>query len=129
MKGPFPAPTRLRVVLFTDLDGTLLDAATYRYDTARPALDRLRECRIPLIICTSKTRAEVEYLRRELDNRDRFIVEYGGELYIPDGYFLDHPTATNRRYGYCLLILGVTCSISRHVLGQIETMFSVLLTG
>jgi len=129
MKEPFPAPSRLRLVLFTDLDGTLLDAATYRYDTARPALDRLRECRIPLIICTSKTRAEVEYLRRELDNRDPFIVENGGALYIPDGYFQDHPTGSCRRDGYCVLELGVPCSRLRKALRQIETMVGVTLTG
>src|SRR5207253_11339070 len=101
MKGPFPAPSRLRVVLFTDLDGTLLDAATYRYDAARPALDRLRECRIPLIICTSKTRAEVDYLRRELDNRDPFIVENAGARYIPDGECQHNPPGDSSRDGNC----------------------------
>src|SRR2546423_300740 len=70
-------------VVFTDLDGTLLDAETYRYDAARQGLDRLREHAIPLIICTSKTRAEVEPLRNELGNTDPFIVENGGALYVP----------------------------------------------
>lgn len=129
MKGPFRAPTRLRLALFTDLDGTLLDAATYRYDTARPALDRLREYAVPLIICTSKTRAEVEYLRRELDNRDPFIIENGGALYIPDGYFQDHPTGSSKRDGYYVLELGVPYSRLRKALRQIETMVGVTLTG
>ena len=34
-------------VLFTDLDGTLLDRDTYSWEAARPALDRLIQKGIP----------------------------------------------------------------------------------
>jgi len=95
------------LVLFTDLDGTLLDADTYRYDAARPALERLREHAIPLIICTSKTRAEVEPLRRKLENQDPFIVENGGALYIPDGYFKAPLPGSSRRDGYQVIEMGL----------------------
>ncbi len=75
------------IVLFTDLDGTLLDRSTYSSDPAREALHRIRELGIPLVFCTSKTRAEVEYWRTTLGNRHPFIVENGGALYVPHGYF------------------------------------------
>lgn len=75
------------IVLFTDLDGTLLDHSTYSSDRAREALRRIGELDIPLVFCTSKTRAEVAYWRSRLGNRHPFIVENGGALYIPDGYF------------------------------------------
>jgi mannosyl-3-phosphoglycerate phosphatase len=78
---------RVPTVVVTDLDGTLLDHETYSFDAARPALDRLRDERIPLVLCTSKTRAEVEPLRTALANSHPFIVENGGGVYIPDGYF------------------------------------------
>ena len=74
-------------VFFTDLDGTLLDARTYSFEAALPALDILRARRVPLVICSSKTRAEIEHYRRRLGNPDPFISENGGAIFIPGGYF------------------------------------------
>ena len=51
-------------LIFTDLDGTLLDRDTYAWEAARPALDRLKRQGIPWVLVTSKTRAEVEFWRR-----------------------------------------------------------------
>ncbi len=70
-------------ILFTDLDGTLLDHHTYAWDAARPAIERLRQCGIPWIFTSSKTRAEIEYWRREMGNAHAFIAENGGAAYIP----------------------------------------------
>jgi mannosyl-3-phosphoglycerate phosphatase len=76
-----------RYVVFTDLDGSLLDPYTYSYELAEPALQALRERRVPVVLCTSKTRAEVEAIRERLNNRDPFIVENGAAAYVPPGYF------------------------------------------
>ena len=76
-----------RLVIFTDLDGTLLDHDTYSFAAARPALLELRRLRVPLVLCTSKTRAELAPLRRRLKNRHPFIIENGGGILIPRGYF------------------------------------------
>jgi mannosyl-3-phosphoglycerate phosphatase len=48
-----------KVIIFTDLDGTLLDYSTYSFEKALPALQLVRERDIPLIICSSKTAKEV----------------------------------------------------------------------
>ncbi len=72
------------VVIFTDLDGTLLDRQ-YRCDPALPLLRRLRELAVPVVFASSKTRAEVERLRRALDNHDPCIVENGAAVLIPEG--------------------------------------------
>jgi mannosyl-3-phosphoglycerate phosphatase len=74
-----------RLILFTDLDGTLLDHDTYSWEPARPALERLKELDVPWILVTSKTRAEVELWRRLLGNHHPFIVENGGAAFIPSG--------------------------------------------
>jgi mannosyl-3-phosphoglycerate phosphatase len=74
-------------VFFTDLDGTLLDHRTYTWIAARPALKALARGQQPLVIVTSKTHAEVLPLLRELDRREPFVVENGGAIYIPVGYF------------------------------------------
>lgn len=66
------------LLVFTDLDGTLLDHHTYSWQPARPALERLDGLKIPLILCSSKTSPEMLGLRAELGNRHPFIVENGG---------------------------------------------------
>ncbi|MFN7937083.1 MAG: HAD-IIB family hydrolase [Bryobacteraceae bacterium] len=72
-------------LVFSDMDGTILDHHTYSFEAARPALQRLSELRVPVIFATSKTRAETEYWRRVIDAPHPFIVENGGAAYIPTG--------------------------------------------
>ncbi len=89
------------IIIFTDLDGTLLEESTYRADPAMEALHRIRELGLPIVFCTSKTKAEVEYWRATLDVYHPFVVENGGALYIPDGYFPNgfHFPARRDAYG------------------------------
>ena len=75
------------LILFTDLDGTLLDHYSFSWMAAGEALAEVERRRIPLVFCTSKTRAEVEVLRRKIGNAHPFITENGGGIYIPHGYF------------------------------------------
>jgi len=76
-----------KYVIFTDLDGTLLDRRTYSFEPALPALRLIRLKSIPLIFSSSKTRAEIELYRRRLENDHPFISENGGGVFIPRGYF------------------------------------------
>ena len=94
------------LVVFSDLDGTLLDHSTYEHAAAREALERLRVEGVPLVLCTSKTRAEVEPLRRALDNRHPFIVENGGGLFVPSGYFPFPIANAERRGDYEVIAFG-----------------------
>lgn len=76
-----------RFVIFTDLDATLLDHRTYSYRAALPVLEKIKKMGIPVVLCTSKTRAETEAVAGKLGLRHPFIVENGGAIFIPDGYF------------------------------------------
>ena len=76
-----------KIVIFTDLDGTLLHPLTYSYQEALPALELVRKREIPLVLCSSKTRAEIEVYRKRLDNGHPFISENGGGIFVPQGYF------------------------------------------
>ncbi len=78
-------------LVFTDLDGSLLDHHDYNYEAARPALAALRQRGIPVVLVSSKTRAEIESLRLELGNNYPFIVENGAAVYIPAGTFESLP--------------------------------------
>jgi mannosyl-3-phosphoglycerate phosphatase len=93
------------LVFITDLDGTLLDA-DHSCAAALPALERLQRLRVPLVFCTSKTRAEVEAIRRRLNNRDPFIVENGGALYVPDGALPLELNSPTRRGGCAVVEFG-----------------------
>ncbi|NWO07937.1 MAG: HAD-IIB family hydrolase [Alteromonadaceae bacterium] len=72
-----------QLIIFTDLDGTLLDHDTYSWQAARPALDRIRAAGIPLVLNSSKTAAEIESLRKELDNQEPYIVENSAAVVLP----------------------------------------------
>lgn len=93
-------------LIFTDLDGTLLDDHTYSWDAALPALDRLQRQHVPWILVTSKTRAEVEYWRRILGNEHPFIVENGGAAFLPVGYLPVPVRGSEQRGGYEVLEWG-----------------------
>ncbi len=72
----------LRLV-FTDLDGTLLDPETYSWQEAGEALDLCRQYRVPVILASSKTRAEMEMIRDQIALSDPFISENGGGIFLP----------------------------------------------
>ncbi len=76
----------MNLIIFTDLDGTLLDI-NYSFREAMPALKLIKEKNIPLILCSSKTRVEIEHYRKKLKNTYPFISENGGGIFIPKDYF------------------------------------------
>ncbi len=74
--------TRPRLLIMTDLDGTLLDHESYHWEAARPALQRLAAANIPVIINSSKTAAEIRELRGRLNNNWPFVAENGAFVVI-----------------------------------------------
>lgn len=78
-------------LVFTDLDGTLLDHDTYDWRPAIPALDLCRVKEVPVILVSSKTRAEMDVLRRRLSLAGPFIAENGGGIFFPMEAFPDPP--------------------------------------
>jgi len=108
-----------RLIVITDLDGTLLDA-DYSFAAAAPALQLLAEYQIPLILCSSKTRPEIEYYRTQLGNQHPFISENGGGVFIPEGYFpprvFRHGPLAEELGGYWLFRLGAPYGLLRHAL-------------
>ncbi len=87
MKGERPDETgRARwLVIFTDLDGTLLDYDGYSWAAAGEALAALRAAAVPLVFCSSKTRAEQELHQEILGVWDPMIVENGSAVVTTDG--------------------------------------------
>ena len=73
---------RQQLIIFTDLDGSLLDHHSYSWAPAKPALQQLKRLQIPLILCTSKTAAEVSKLHQHLQLDTPFIVENGAGIIL-----------------------------------------------
>ncbi len=118
-----------QLVVFTDLDGCLLDSTSFSYKPAMPALEALRAQAIPLVLVSSKTRAEIEPLRGQLRHHDPFIVENGAAVFVPRGLF-DFPLERARaRTSYDVIELGLPYGILRDVLKQIEKSVATPLRG
>ena len=79
MTAPALAPPLL---VFTDLDGTLLNDA-YTFAGAEGALAYLAEQKIPLVLATSKTRAELTDLAARLPGVPGLIFENGAGITCP----------------------------------------------
>jgi len=114
-----------QLIIFTDLDGTLLDYHTYSFAASAPALKLIEEQGIPLVLCSSKTRAEIEHWREKLNNSHPFIAENGGGIYIPPAYF---PAEDLRAMwpriesadGYAVLLLGTAYTVLRETLEELR---------
>lgn len=76
-------PAAPEVLIFTDLDGTLLDHHNYSFAAALPALERIAALQIPLIINSSKTAAEIIVIQQQLGICQPFISENGCGVYLP----------------------------------------------
>jgi mannosyl-3-phosphoglycerate phosphatase len=92
----------------SDLDGTLLDRETYDFAPARPALDALRERGVPLVLVSSKTRAEMEPLAEEIGAAGPLVVENGGAVVARRGSVAPWPPWGGAEGDRAVLVLGVT---------------------
>jgi len=74
-----------RAILFADMDGTILDKETYAPGPALAALRACRDAGVPVVLNSSKTRAEMEvYVKRfPILSGTPFIVENGGGIFFP----------------------------------------------
>jgi mannosyl-3-phosphoglycerate phosphatase len=95
------------MVVFSNLDGVLLDGDTRSPDLARSALALLTASRVPLVLLSSRTRAEIELLQDKLGVHHPFIVENGAAVYVPAGYFPEPPPNAIVRSGYHVVEVGI----------------------
>lgn len=115
-------------IIITDMDGTLLDASTYSFSAAETALELIRERGVPLVLCSSKTRAEIEFYRKSLGNTDPFISENGGGVFVPKEYF---PFETGGRAddGYEVITLGTPYDKLREAFFDIQKKTGITARG
>jgi mannosyl-3-phosphoglycerate phosphatase len=106
------------LIVVTDLDGTLLDEKSYSYEASLPAVEKLKSIGVPVILCSSKTHAEVVALWKELALKDPFVVENGGAIYSPARYFPFPLPGFKSRRSFKVLELGTDVGQLREVLAE-----------
>ena len=117
------------LVVLTDLDGTLLDSVTYSFQAATPALRALRQRKIPVVLVSSKTRAEVQPIRFNLDNHDPFVVENGGALYVSTDLFGFPVEGGTSRGPFQVVEFGAPYPTLRNTLKELEQAAGIPLRG
>ena len=70
-----------KVLIFTDLDGSLLDRDTFKFDKILQYIKDLISKGIFIIPNSSKTKNEIDSFNKELDEDLPFIVENGAAIY------------------------------------------------
>lgn len=78
----------MSALIFSDLDGTLLDHDTYDTAAARPALQRVQDDGHGVILNTSKTARETALWHQKLHLHGAYIVENGAAIHARDGSVL-----------------------------------------
>ena len=116
-------------LIFTDLDGTLLNQDDYRYDPVLPVLETLKAQGVPVVPVTSKTRREVEELCKAMDLREPFITENGSGVFIPLGDTRFTLSAAEPWEDYHLLKLGCTYAEARAGLKTLSQRLGEPLRG
>jgi mannosyl-3-phosphoglycerate phosphatase len=83
-----------QIMIFSDLDGTLMDHYTYKSTEALPTINQLNEADIPVVLTTSKTIDEVTVIQKNLNINAPIIIENGAAIFIPKSLFEVQPPET-----------------------------------
>jgi mannosyl-3-phosphoglycerate phosphatase len=120
-------------VVFTDIDGTLTDIITGKYDLSKGLIRKLKENNIPVVFCSAKTFAEQDKIRQDIGLREPLIVENGGAVMIPVDYFSPSSMLIVRDYkkigNYIIIELGKPAYVIRRKLNIIRDKFKIEFKG
>jgi len=92
------------LVVITDLDGSLLDHHTYSWQPAARWLDTLIAARVPVVICSSKTTAEIVLLQSRMGLQGLpFIAENGALVQFTAPGLTDTPPTKIMGHDYAAI--------------------------
>lgn len=77
-----------RLIVFSDIDGTILDLKRYSFEKSLLAIQRLVTMDIPLVLVSSKTHSEIMKLCGALGLHNPFVFENGAGIGFADGSYI-----------------------------------------
>ena len=120
-------------VVFTDIDGTITDINTGKYNLSKGLIRELKENSIPVIFCSAKTFAEQEKIRKDIGLREPLIVENGGAVMIPTDYFSPSTMLIVKNQkkirNYIMIELGKPSHMIRQKLNSIRENYKIEFKG
>lgn len=116
-------------MIFSDLDGTLLDHDTYDWSPARPALDALATRRVMVVLCSSKTRTEMARLATAMRLVAPLIVENGGGVWLPASWRGAVPHDASVVSDGWVVVLGTHADVLRYALPELADAVGMTLRG
>ena len=108
------------IVVFTDLDGTLLDHESYSVRAALPAIDLLIRRGFPIIPVSSKTASEIRRWVKLLYLEGSFVSENGCGIAIPAECITGRPDGAIERDGEWWISLGMDIGKVRQGLEELS---------
>ncbi len=116
-------------IIFSDLDGTLLDNDTYEWKDSKPALALLKRLNFPVVLVSSKTRAEMEKIAHEMSISAPFISENGGGIFWPSWTKKNLPEGACLDQGLWRLSLGYSYTYLTESLREIRNELDLPIRG
>lgn len=95
------------ITVFADIDGVLSNSTSEALASDARTIERLWPS-VALVLCSGRTRPEIEHLSQAMGIRHPFICEYGAAVFAPEGCFpFDLPSAVTVA-GYDVVEFGRT---------------------
>lgn len=119
----------MSLIVFTDLDGTLIDFETYSTTVAKPAVRQLVDRKIPLVFCSSKTFMEQRSLQTKFSLEAPCIVENGSAIVSPPSFWSQLPEGAFEKDGWVWHPMGIKSSEIRRRVRRVESEIGESLMG
>jgi len=118
-----------KTVVFTDLDGTLIDFYSYSGERTKASLQRLLQAGIDVVFCSSKTFEEQAALQEDFGIRAPMIVENGSAIVAPAGFWNALPDGGRGCEDWTRVEIGIASADIRHRISRIEASLGESLVG
>lgn len=121
-------PSDVHVVVFSDVDSVLRNPPAAAMHHAASTLQRL-PAGAAVVLCSSRTRAELELVQQWLQLRAPFVVEDGAALFVPANYFGRPLRRARDIAGYEAIEIGCSHRLVRATLQRVAGELKIRITG
>ena len=115
------------IVIFSNVDSVLAAPVPQLREAGR-ILGRL-ESDSRLVLCSGRTRAELEYVSQELGIRQPFVCEHGSAAFVPNKYFDEAVAQARDVFGNAVVEFGRRCPAVVQTLNRTASRLRIAIRG